>query len=659
MVGSSKILTVSYGTFSCTLEGFDDSFETMKAIAEYFRDLAGDDRYFGAEPATPDADMLARIAEREIARRVQAHEDRGRIVLRAESAQALAAAAAPAAMSEPEVPSAPKATPETTADAAPLSQPVIAPEAEQEPATDPEGIETEMVEAQAETPEEFAEPEAVTIEDAAEDQEDQIDATATSETQEIEGDIESEPNFAALSERDAEAAPPPPVQGNSLAAKLSLIRSVVSETAPAESGEFSEDEHAQDVLDIETEHPDAAVAADDGADWFKDTDEQEAAPKVAESASDDSEGTDTFAIHDEFEDTLAELMADAMAEPTSTVRERLVIAERIAIVETQDSDLYDEDEIEQAEVFQDHFRAEAPGRASEMDADLSRDMADIDADLRLEFDDLPEDEAALDTEEDGVTQAQETASDDMAENPEAPDGSADDMPLPGREKLQKAEEPGDLMRFFDEADTQLEAPASSQRRNAIQHLRAAVAATRAERKAGSELHRNVDDAPYRSDLASVVRPRRPQVQLEGGRSLRPEEPRPAPLKLVAEQRIDMPRGPIQPRRISGAALRAEIEQVQTDSGFSTFAEELGLTRLPDLLEAAAAYLADVEGRPQFSRPMLMSKLREVEAEEFSREEGLRSFGQLLRTGKLQKLSGGRFSVTEETEYRQQGKRQAG
>jgi hypothetical protein len=145
-----------------------------------------------------------------------------------------------------------------------------------------------------------------------------------------------------------------------------------------------------------------------------------------------------------------------------------------------------------------------------------------------------------------------------------------------------------------------------------------------------------------------VRPRRiSRADLES-------RPRPVvqPNTVATPEAVFGPDTPIPtPTRVSVAPPPAP-KQVSGQGSFTEFAESKGARGLTDLLEAAAAYMSDVEGMDQFSRPMLMQKLREVDDSGFSREEGLRSFGQLLRQGKLQKLKGGRFAVTEETEFRQ-------
>src|SRR6056297_1545988 len=710
MVGSSKILTVSYGTFSCTLEGFDDSFDTMKAIAEYFRGLAADDRYFGAEPPTPDAEMLARIAEREISRRVEAHEHQGRIVLRADEEQATSQPTA-----EPQQPAA-EATQRATAGDAPrqetaartaLAAPLADPVAEQPRAEAPVADNT-PAEPVAETPAEFDTPPVAAPEAEIEPEPEAEPAP------EAVAEPQPEPVADPESEAVAESETPEPVaeelraplaaDPDSFAAKLHMIRSVVSGDAPSADDQYSEDEHAQDFVQPET---------DDTAFWPDSYDEDATADVSLELEDLVEDAAPEPVERDSFEDTLAALMSDAPAEPEAPVTAeilqdetaedlpeelaeaapdslaeddtpltaqdadeapeataepveeaapapqppvaRVTKVKRAELEEALDQGLFEEDEDEaEGDDTNNLFDEPEAALSPEDEAELQRELAEVEAEMTPDAtaEDVPDnaDDVAEDAAEDEPTPAAEAAGPEI-DDPAKETGS-------GRRKLARAEAGDDLSRIFDETDTQLEAPASSQRRNTIQHLRAALAATRAEKQAGSELKRDVDDTPYRTDLADVVRPRRPQAVASEARSSRPTESRPAPLKLVAEQRVDTPRDPVRPRRISAADVHAEIE-TDTDGGFVAYADEMGASALPDLLEAAAAYLADVEGRPQFSRPMLMGKLKEIEKDNFSREDGLRSFGRLLREGKLQKLSGGRFAVTEETEFRTQDKRQAG
>ena len=769
MVETNKILTVSYGTFSCTLEGFDDSFGTMKAIAEYFRDLAADDRYFGAEPPTPDAEMLARIAEKEIARRVEARMEENKIVLRADQGNVVPVALPEARSAEAPVPVAEPLTPEVSAPAEPQAEPPLAAPDHIEPvddtdedigedvAAEPAPQDDISVETDAEDMDEIDDEEIdddpMAIIEASSDDTDYnaaLRAKAAAEDVAPEAELPQAPEADPAPDTDtdtdtdiAEVADAGPAteatedeadaalaedDSDSVVAKLRRIRAVVSggNVATADPA-YSEDEHAVDFLADTHEDIEAALAIDDAAedpdnapvetddsdisgllDRFGDEDdaqpvEQELeddedelfAPEAFEEETGDDlvdEGPEDDVLDEEVleDDGFAEDELhddeDGRTEPASDaapIRARVIKMKRrdfeaaIASGELEedddapedDSSLSDEDEAElMRELAAVEAELEDDDSAEAAEATLDEGEDEDDEDLATELQDAFDDEK--DEDENGAfadvladladaeneERANDDAEDDEAEVAEADDnifGGDGEQPEEDQASPFRLDTESEMGRIFDKTDSQMDEETGKGRRNAIAHLRAAVAAAKAEEGAGGKLSgEGPDTEAYRDDLANVVRPRRPEAGKSQTR--RPDTPRPAPLKLVAEQRIDLDEAksatPVRPRRVAMAPAAIAAEAVE-ESNFADYAESVGADSLPELLEAAAAYLSFVEGREQFSRPQLMTQLRQVEMDEFSREDGLRFFGQLLRDGKIEKISGGRFKASENISYR--------
>ncbi|MCC1493588.1 hypothetical protein [Cognatishimia sp. F0-27] len=313
------------------------------------------------------------------------------------------------------------------------------------------------------------------------------------------------------------------------------------------------------------------------------------------------------------------------------------------------------------------LREELEQIKAEFDEDTYADSAEppqaFVADSPITEDDWPEDTAAA-LERDTI---EEDAAPLRLEDPVAPQPEPDidiegarkavRLASPARAMLTESSvEENDASRLMAQTDSALEEPEGNRRRSAIAHLRAAVAATRADKQLMRKDEQGATEA-YRRDLETVVRPRRPQTAAI--RSERPEQPgtpRPAPLTLVAEQRVAQPAAdttaaPVRPRRVSLAEETGAALSTDAHGGFVAYAEDVGARDLPELLEAAAAYMSYVEERPQFSRPQLMTIVRQAEGGESSREDRLRSFGKLLREGKIEKTSGGRFTASDQIGFR--------
>ena len=276
-----------------------------------------------------------------------------------------------------------------------------------------------------------------------------------------------------------------------------------------------------------------------------------------------------------------------------------------------------------------------------------------------------EDEASLQAELEEASKETDFADEDVAEADEDLEEIAEDAPVQPRRVQHdflnnepEADEAA-MSRILSQTDAELDEPEGRNRRNAIAQLKAAVAATEAARQLGDDSDGSSEaEKSYREDLSQAVRPARPVAVASQENTRRTERPRAAPLRLVASQRVDVADQPaeapeaavaVRPRRIAVNDAPAPIPSDDVES-FADFAKRSGATNLSELLEAAAAFTSFVEGLEDFSRPQIMNKVREVAPEEYDREAGLRSFGTLLREGRISKVRNGRFQVAQSTRY---------
>lgn len=707
MTGASKILTVSYGTFSCTLEGFDEPFNTMKAIAEYFRDLAADDRYFGAEPPTPDAAMLHKIAEREIQRRVEAKVSDHGVLLRADDAPA-------PRVTMPSVASVAEAAPAVESAAARLSRLRAAQTQVLPPAPLLGDISNRFSDVEAYAEDQDAEPviaapapKAALPEPAPEPV--TLTAPAPDATPEVHDDAE-EQEAASAAQMPAQAEPaadpvsPPPAVLETILTEPAPP--VMASPAPEVTPDAQDDLASEGILSSLRETlaglnlQDDQLAADmsEAADTPPQIEDEPAEERLAEVPFHTHAKSDVFDFVDlkdaydqaetaELEALDGEDFADlpqvdpiktvAQVEPTATVPAEAevdlstdgpIVAEKIQRARARVIKISRTDK-----------KPVEPTLSPDAEADLQNTLAALEAELAP----TPAPQAH-DRSVEAMLDAVLAAPSPIPAQTSA--SAADAAEKPNDTRIAAADDAA-VDRLLAQTNTQLEVPEVKRRRSAIAHLKAAVLATVADRKsdpAAQSRGAEVKMDPYRKDLNQAVRP-------SGSAD------RPAPLVLVSAQRIDRTRDsaadpnrpvpqivpafalpvqseraqpatvlPVRPRRVTAAGGAQAAPQRPSDEpegdqitspvnnifsgtakqNFSEFAESLGADSLAELIEAAAAYCTLVLDQPSFTRPMLFQQISAVPSVAgLHPEDSLRSFGKLLRDGRIQKTYRGQFALS--------------
>jgi len=576
MVGTSKILTVSYGTFSCTLEGFDDPFTTMKVIAEYFRDLAANDRYFGAEPPQPDMTQLAAIAQRTTSAPVGAAVDETGVHL----------------TQTPDIV-------DETVEEADIG--IVVPEDEPEVAVTAPEVLRDPDEAEADqTPDEIEMPP-----DTAPEYPDAIE--------EVGADFDESPLESV---------------------ELEVVESIPETYAPGL------EDHVATAVEIETEAPESQpTTANEDQDSLVEsieesieelhvTDVEESRTNVIEIATAEVPVPGDLPLSERRADGEARAEARRRGLALSLTDDELAEAATHSVAPKSRPEVFD-------------LRYETSENSSLSDED--------EADLLAELAAAEADEAPVETH----ISSQVEPVDLLAEDEDL--AAHEDADRPGRALLESdliEREEAAIDRLLAKTNTKLSESSSQQNREQFSHLKAAVAATMAERSESrdSDQDDGSGDSAYREDLAKVVKPASDPEKTQ----------KPAPLVLVADKadtpdsdepkpRIRHAGGGVNPRRIRRDGTTETAREAR--ARFADYTDKVGAYELTDLLEAAGAFLNTVEGKPDFTRPQIMHMVLHQDLEKkFTREDSLRGFENLLRKGAIQKVDRGKFAIGAESRF---------
>jgi len=638
---SNKVLTVSYGTFSCTLEGFEDSFGVMKEVAEYFRDLAEQDRFFGAEPPKLDAEMLTVLAKRSKQLGIAARTEGTNVVL------------TPA--HEPQTPVGP-ITRDAQTDASTIESRFETSDTTQDEADAKLTLEERLQKIRSvvnarSTATALHDAITDTSDDEPMDQEVADDATAVAP---VETGSLAEPELRDDAAQD-------PVAPDAVAPTVAVAPEAVVQDAPVDT----HDEATQIDADAT---PDEDAPLDELVDTIvlrpsHTEDENADLANTEELTADDAPVAAQDAVEadlDDAEHTPITETADVVADAEVPVEQ-----EQDTISESDAADLTDENETDDLDailnaiteedaplVLSDAIEtsdndADAPrkGRVHVIDlrktdvSDASEDEDDFESLLTQTLQETEAQSARAEPPVDADADDNDDAAADVNATPVRPTRPSGDATARPRRDASLDTPQNDMSRLIEQTNKQLAEPDNSRRRNALAHLRAAVAATMADKSLVKSKSNEAADA-YRDDLAQVVRPTRPT---------KPNAENPMPLRLVAEQRIDVAPKAEEPQ--APAQAHAKTTQTETFESFAAYADHVGAHSLPEKLEAAAAYLTQVKGIESFSRPQVMRTVMASEGENFERDESLRNFARMIKDGKIVRNEQGMWGITENLGYR--------